>query len=51
MKLASIQRVKKNFTWKNVALLVSKLYQQIQVPNIETETKPQVVINKKRKAA
>ncbi len=51
MKLASIQRVKKHFTWKSVAVLVSKLYQQIQVPNIVTETKPRVVINKKRRAA
>jgi glycosyltransferase involved in cell wall biosynthesis len=51
MKTASIQRVNKHFTWKNVAVLVSKLYQQVQVPAIVAEAKPAVAITKKRKAA
>jgi D-inositol-3-phosphate glycosyltransferase len=51
MKTASIQRVNKHFTWKNVAVLVSKLYQQVQVPAIVAKAKPAVAITKKRKAA
>ncbi len=51
MKLASIQRVNKHFTWKNVALLVGKLYKRIQVPTLVAETKSEIIVNKKRKAA
>jgi glycosyltransferase involved in cell wall biosynthesis len=51
MKLASIQRVNKQFTWKNVAALVNKLYKQVQVPALVATAKPKVAINRKRKAA
>jgi len=51
MKKASIQRVKENFTWQKVAVLVADLYKQIQVPALVSKTRAQETINKKSQAA
>ncbi|WP_018617159.1 glycosyltransferase family 4 protein [Segetibacter koreensis] len=51
MKKASIQRVKENFTWRKVALLVADLYQHIQVPALVSEETTKESINKKSQAA
>jgi len=51
MKKASIQRVKENFTWQKVALLVAELYKQIQVPALVSKSRTRETINKKSQAA
>jgi glycosyltransferase involved in cell wall biosynthesis len=51
MKKASIQRVKENFTWQKVAVLVAELYKQIQVPALVSKSRSQETINKKSQAA
>jgi glycosyltransferase involved in cell wall biosynthesis len=51
MRKASIQRVKENFTWQKVALLVADLYKQIQVPALVSKSRSQETINKKSQAA
>lgn len=51
MKKASKQRVKENFTWQKVALLVADLYQHIQVPALLPEQATKERINKKSQAA
>jgi len=51
MKKAAIQRVKENFTWQKVAVLVADLYKQIQVPALVSSSRKQESINKKSQAA
>lgn len=51
MKKASIQRVKENFTWQKVAVLVSALYKYIQVPALVSKTRTEETINKNSQAA
>lgn len=51
MKKASKQRVKENFTWQKVALLVAELYQHIQVPALVSKSATKETINKKSQAA